>query len=207
MHFDFSAIPAQVWSKLLNAVVVPRPIALTTTVDGQGRINAAPFSYFNAMGSNPPVVALGTGRNKHTAVNIAATGEFVVNLVPFDLAEAMNITAIDFAEGVDELAEAGLTPVPSMAVRPPRIAECPASLECRLIQAVDTGGSIIQIGRVLHLHVRDDLVDVERTRIHTDRMDLIGRMHGGGWYARTTDLFDLQRIPLADWQDGRGKGG
>jgi flavin reductase (DIM6/NTAB) family NADH-FMN oxidoreductase RutF len=208
---DFEQISSYQRYKLMASLIVPRPIALVTTLGANGVVNAAPFSMFNMIGEDPPILMISInrlqdGRLKDTAANIAATGEFVVNLVPFALAEAMNITAIEFAAGVEELAEAGLTPVPSIGVRPPRIAECPAALECRLIQAVDTGGSIIQIGRVLHLHVRDDLVDVERTRIHTDRMDLIGRMHGGGWYARTTDLFDLPRVPLADWVAGTAKG-
>ena len=204
MHLDLSTLPGDRIGKLLNAVVVPRPIALTTTVDAAGRINAAPFSYFNAMGANPPVVALGVGRTKHTAANIAATGEFTVNLVPAELAEAMNITAIEFPEGEDELRQAGLTPAPAAEIRPPLIAECPVSLECRLIQAVDTGGTFIQIGRVLHLHVRDDLYDPARGHIATERMGLIGRMHGGGWYARTSDLFELPRIALSAWRVRKG---
>jgi len=199
MQIDLSALSPREVGKLLAAVVVPRPIALTTTVDRQGRVNAAPFSYFNVMGAEPPVVALGTGRTKDTAVNIAATSEFVVNLVPESLARAMNVTAVEFPPEVDELAAARLTPVASLAVAPPRIAESPVSLECRLLQAVELPGTVIQIGQVLHLHIRDEFYDPARNYVAADRLGLIGRMHGGGWYARTTDLFDMPRIPLSEW--------
>lgn len=201
MQFDLTTLPVRSAEKLLASLVVPRPIAWTVTVDAAGRVNAAPFSYFNLMGSDPPVVALGTGRGKDTAANIAATGEFTVNLVPYALAEQMNITAISFPPGVEEPAQAGLELLPSTGVRPPRIAGSPATLECRLIQAVDIGSYIVQLGRVTHLHLRDDLLDVERMHVRTEAMDLIARMHGGGWYARTTDLFELPRIPLEVWRD------
>ena len=139
MHFDLGAIPTSDAYKLLVSTVVPRPIALATTVDRAGRINAAPFSFFNAVSSVPPVVVLGispgdpnsTGDGyKDTERNIRETGEFVVNLVDEALAERMNICAVDFPSAIGELEEARLTPLASVGVRPPRIAESPVSFEC-----------------------------------------------------------------------------
>ena len=211
MHFDLAAIPASDAYKLLVSTVVPRPIALATTVDAQGRVNAAPFSFFNAVSSIPPVVVLGISPGdsagdgwKDTERNIRDTGEFVVNLVDEALAERMNICAVDFPKEIGELEKAGLRPLASVEVRPPRIAESPVSFECRRITGLSLGPrSTLEIGRVIHIHIRDDLVDPEKFYVATDKMRLIGRMHGRGWYARTSDLFLMDRISLADWKDGQ----
>jgi flavin reductase (DIM6/NTAB) family NADH-FMN oxidoreductase RutF len=212
MHFDLGEIPQQGAYKLLVATVVPRPIALATTVDGAGRVNAAPFSFFNAVSSIPPVVVLGIGGGetmgdgyKDTERNIRDTGEFVVNLVDEALAERMNICAVDFPAEIGELDIARLTPLPSAGVRPPRIAESPVSFECRRITGLSLGPrSVLEVGRVLHIHIRDDLVDAARYYVATDRMRLVARMHGRGWYARTTDLFEMPRMSLDDWE-ARGR--
>ena len=211
MHFDLAAIPQSDAYKLLVSTVVPRPIALATTVDRDGRVNAAPFSFFNAVSSVPPVVVLGispgdsTGDGyKDTERNIRDTGEFVVNLVDEALAERMNICAVDFPSAVGELGEAGLTAIASVGVRPPRIAESPVSFECRRITGLSLGArSTLEIGRVIHIHIRDDLVDPERYYVATEKMRLVGRMHGRGWYARTSDLFLMERIGYAEWKDGK----
>ena len=206
MLFDFEALSPQECYKLMTATIVPRPIAWVVTQDADGRRNAAPFSFFNAFANEPPIVVIGVGgrsdgSEKDTATNIRTSGEFVVNLVSAANGEAMNITAIDFPPGVDELAEAGLTTIPSTKVKPPRIAESPVALECELLSIVELKvDRAIVLGRVLAVHVRDDCVlDAKRYYIDTPKLDLIGRMHGGGWYARTTDLFELPRIPVADW--------
>jgi flavin reductase (DIM6/NTAB) family NADH-FMN oxidoreductase RutF len=212
MHFDLAKIPATEGYKLLVGTVVPRPIALTTTVDAAGRVNAAPFSFFNAVSSHPPVVVLGISPGdaagdgyKDTERNIRDSGEFVVNLVDEDLAERMNVCAVDFPAGIGELEKAGLEAVPAFELRPPRIAAAPVSFECRRITGLSLGSrSTLEVGRVVHIHIRDDLVDPERYYVHTDRMRLIGRMHGRGWYARTGDLFDMPRMTLAEWQARRG---
>ena len=187
--------------------MVPRPIALATTVDGAGRVNAAPFSFFNAVSSVPPVVVLGISPGdasgdgyKDTERNIHDSGEFVVNLVDEALAERMNICAVDFPASIGELEKAELTPLPSVGVRPPRIAQSPVSFECRRITGLSLGPrSTLEVGRVIHMHIRDDLVDPAKTYVHTEKMRLIGRMHGRGWYARTTDLFLMDRLDLATW--------
>jgi len=207
MHFDLAQIPTTDAYKLLVSTVVPRPIALATTVDGAGRVNAAPFSFFNAVSSVPPVVVLGISPGdasgdgyKDTERNIRDSGEFVVNLVDEALAERMNICAVDFPAGIGELEKAELTPLPSVGVRPPRIAQSPVSFECRRITGLSLGPrSTLEVGRVIHIHIRDDLVDPAKTYVHTEKMRLIGRMHGRGWYARTTDLFLLDRLDLATW--------
>ena len=214
MHFDLAAIPASDAYKLLVSTVVPRPIALATTVDAEGRINAAPFSFSNAVSSIPPVVVLGISPGdpnsaagdgyKDTERNIRDSGEFVVNLVDEALAERMNVCAVDFPSAGGELDIAGLHPLASVGVRPPRIAEAPVSFECRRITGLSLGSrSTLEVGRVVHIHIRDDLVDPERYYVATDKMRLIGRMHGRGWYARTSDLFLMERMSFAEWKDGR----
>lgn len=201
MTFDLHDLTPRDRYKLLSGVIVPRPIAWTTTLDDAGRVNAAPFSFFNLMGYDPPVVALGPsnrpdGTPKDTAQNIRARHAFVVNIVDETLAERMNLTATAFPPGVDELAQAGLSTVPSVQIDVPRIAEAPASLECREVATLEIGRTRIVLGEVLHLHLRDDLVDPVRLRVHADRLHAIGRMHGGGWYTRTNELFQMHRLAL-----------
>ncbi|MCH8961160.1 MAG: flavin reductase family protein [Bacteroidetes bacterium] len=213
MDFDLNQLAPGDRFKLLISVVVPRPIAFTTTLDAEGRINAAPFSFFNLMGNDPPIVVLAPGDRpdgapKDTALNIRATQAFVVNIVDEALAEAMNIAATAFPPGTNELGEAGLTTLPSVQVAVPRIAEAPVSLECREVMTLQLGRTRIVLGEVLHLHLRDDLLDLERMRVHTDRLRAVGRMHGGGWYTRTTDLFQLPRLSVEAWREKREtKGG
>jgi flavin reductase (DIM6/NTAB) family NADH-FMN oxidoreductase RutF len=153
-----------------------------------------------------PVVGIGMGshepgRPKDTRRNISDTREFVVNLVSEEAAAAMNITAIEFEPNINELAQAQLETIPSVRVRPPRIAASPVSMECELMQVVALGpNSGLVLGRVLAMHVRDDLViDATKHYIDTPNLNLIGRVHGTGWYARTSDLFEMRRIPRADW--------
>lgn len=207
MEFDFQKIPHEQAYKLVVASVVPRPVAWVVSQDRQGVLNAAPYSFFNAFSDNPVVVAIGCGPKprkgaKDTLANIEATGEFVVNLVSAPLAEAMNVTAVDFDASVNEIAEAGLTTTPSTHVKVPRIAESPVALECRIFQFVPVGHHVIVMGRVVALHVRDDCVlDAEKFYLDTPRMELVGRMHGRGWYARTTDRVEIPRMNVAQWEE------
>ena len=201
MLFDLATLPDRDRYKLLVACVVPRPIAWVVTLSAEGGLNAAPYSFFNAMSSDPPVVAIGIGTRpsgdlKDTGANIRETHQFVVNLVNADNADAMNQTAYDHAPGVDEIERAGLTTVPSTHVRPPRIAESPVAMECEHVQTIDIGPDrAIVLGRVLAMHIADAAVlDPARCYIDTPKLDLIGRMHGAGWYARTTSLFELKRL-------------
>ena len=206
MLFDFAAIPPRECYKLLVSTVTPRPIAWIVSQNLKGQLNAAPFSFFNAFSGDPPVVGVGIGshepgRAKDTRRNIRETREFVVNLVSEEVAEAMNITAIEFEASVNELAEAQLKTLPSLRVKPPRIAISPVSMECALMQIVDLGpDNGLVLGRVVAMHVRDDMVlDAAKNYIDTPKLKLIGRMHGTGWYARTSDLFKMDRIPRAEW--------
>jgi flavin reductase (DIM6/NTAB) family NADH-FMN oxidoreductase RutF len=206
MLFDFETLATQDRYKLLVSTVVPRPIAWVVTQDTQGRLNAAPYSFFNVFSADPPVVVFGIGGRKpgnvkDTGQNIRETGQFTVCLVNQATAEPMNITAIDFPPEVDELEAAKLTTAPSSKVKPPRIAESPVAFECErfLIVELNTDRALV-LGRVVAMHVRDDCVlDAQRCHIDTPKLDLIGRMHGGGWYTRTTDRFEMPRIPLEAW--------
>lgn len=192
--------------KLLSSLVMPRPIAWVVTQSADGKHNAAPYSFFNLLSTDPPLLAIGfsaaTDRNgKDTLANIRANGDLVVHLVSEDLAEAMNTTAIDAPRGIDETQLAGLELVPSVAVTPPRIARAKAALECRLHQEIDTGsGNTIVLARILQAHVALDAFE-DRARLHidTDKLALIGRMTGGeGGYCTTRDTFSLQR---PQWKD------
>jgi len=217
MLFDFAGIGPENAYKLLVSTVVPRPIAWVTTQDIDGTLNAAPFSFFNAVSGDPPVVAIGIGGRgpgdvKDTGGNIRRTGEFVVNLVSNRLAEQMNVTAIDFPKHVNELAEAGLSTALSARVKPPRIAESPVSLECERLVIVEVGvDRAVVLGKVLAIHVADEFVlDPVRCYVDTPNLELIGRMHGRGWCARTSDRFDMPRIDVKDWEgsgfSARGEG-
>ena len=207
MLFDFAAIPPRERYKLLISTITPRPIAWVVSQNPQGHLNAAPFSFFNAFSGEPPVVGIGIsshepGRPKDTRNNISQTRQFVVNLVSEESAAAMNITAIEFEAGVNELAQAELATLPSVYVKPPRIAISPVAMECELLQIVEVGPETgLVLGRVLAMHIHDDMViDPARNYVDTPKLKLIGRMHGSGWYARTSDLFLMDRIPRAKWK-------
>lgn len=211
MIFDFQDTSNRNIYKLLVATIGPRPIAWVTTKDVDGTVNAAPFSFFNAMSGEPPVIAFGIGGRgpgdvKDTGGNIRRTGQFVVNLCSYALAEPMNVTAIDFPKNVDELKEAGLTTAPSMHVSVPRIAEAPVAMECERLVIVDVGiDRAVVLGKVVAMYVRDDCVlDAEKCYIDTPKLDLIGRMHGAGWYSRVTDRFELPRIEVEEWYRRKG---
>jgi len=204
MMFDFATLPGQECYKLLVSTIVPRPIAWVVTEDSAGVLNAAPYSFFNAFSGDPPIVGIGVGvrgtDQKDTLNNIKATGQFTICLVPEERAIQMNVTATDFAPEIDELAEAGLTPVASSMVRPPRIAESPVAIECERFQLVPLGNHTLVLGRVLAMHVRDDCVlDPVKHYIDTPKLGLVGRMHGRGWYARTTDRIEIARMSPEEW--------
>lgn len=212
MEFDFTTLPPKDRYRLLIGSVVPRPIALVTTLDEQGVPNAAPFSFFNCFSHDPPIVALGMelraeGGLKDTVRIIRATREFVINLVSEAIAERMNVCAVDFPEGIDELSEAGLTAVPSSAVKPPRIAESPVNMECKLIEELrfgEAGKRSIVLGEVLRFHIRDEVL-TPRGHVDLDAMKPVGRLAGSG-YIRLSDRFDMKRMSHADWQAKKQNG-
>jgi len=205
MQFDFEAMKPGERYKLLLATVLPRPIAWITTRDGNGAVNAAPFSFFNVFGSDPATVGIGIGSKgpgepKDTRANIRANEQFVVNLVPYSLAQQMRITSIAFPKGVEEPAEADLKLMPSERVSVPRIAASPVSMECTFMQEVVLGGFSLVLGRILMIHVQDHaVIDAARQYVDAEKLDLIGRMEGG-WYTRTTERFEMPNIPLEEWR-------
>ena len=206
MQFDFEKLSAPACFEFLTGTVVPRPIALITTVSASGWPNAAPYSFFNIMGIDPPVVAVGLlptqdGRLKDTANNIQATGEFVVNLVSEALAEAMNATCVDAPPDINELEIVGLATAPSVKIKPPRIASSPVAFECRLHASVPLGpNQSIAIGRIVQAHVADEFVlDAQKHVFDTPQLKLIGSLHAAKWYARTSDRFAMERPTWAEW--------
>ena len=183
---------------LLASLVTPRPIALVTSLGPDGVVNAAPFSFFNLLGASPPIGAFAPGDRedgtpKDTARNIRAGHEFVVNLVDEGIAEAMNQCAASLPYGESELPRAGLTTVPSSVVKPPRLAEAPASLECVEWGTLHIGDNRVVIGLIKRLHLRAELFDAEKQRIHTEKLFTIGRMASPHWYCRTRDRFEMIR--------------
>lgn len=205
MHFDPARHSHADTYKLLTNLVVPRPIAWISSQGRAGVVNLAPFSFFNAVGSEPPFVAVGIGAGpdgapKDTARNLAETGEFVVNLVTEDLLGPMNLTAADFPATESEVAAAGLTVVPSLQVAAPRIAEAQASLECRVHSTQALGSYTLVIGQVVMFHVEDALVG---QRLQIAGFAPLGRMGSPSVYCRTTDRIDEPRIRYAQWQEGK----
>lgn len=193
--------------KLLVNTVLPRPIALVTTVDAAGAANAAPFSFFNVFSHAPPLVVLGVeGRSapaslKDTMRNIRETGGFVVNLVDRAMVEAVQVCAIDFPAGVSEIDAAGLVAAASTAVRAPRIAASPVQFECRetVSLALGTRQRHLVVGEIVHIHIRDGIID-ERLHVDIDALDLVGRLHGADWYVTLRDRFQAPRQTLDGWR-------
>ena len=187
------------FNRVLTGVVVPRPIAFVSTMSKDGLINLAPYSFFNAVAYDPPTIVFSSSRHagekrKDTLAHIEETGEFVVNMVVDDIAEAMNRTAAEYPSEVNEFEIAGLTPAPSEKVRPPRVAESPVNMECRLLQVVPLGQGDHQhglvIGEIVLMHIRDDIIDGHR--INHQRLKPTGRL-AGSMYCHTSDVFEMVR--------------
>ena len=211
MHFHTDELRPNDVYNLLIGLVAPRPIAWITSMDRQGKLNAAPFSAFNYFGADPPLVGIGVqnkpggdGVPKDTARNIRAAGEFVINVVTEDLIEPMNITAIDFAAGVSELEKAGLTTAASSRVKVPRIAQAHAAMECVEVQTIEVGRTRIVIGRVVAFFVEDRFIDPAGPYVRADELHAVGRMNGKGAYVRTRDAFlTLPRLTVEEFEHGK----
>ena len=187
--------------KLLTNLVVPRPIAWVSSQSRDGLVNLAPYSFFNAVGSDPLYVVISVGRseagkNKDTANNLESSGEFVVNMVTEDLFDAMNISAADFPPGQSELEAARLHTAHSVHIKTPRVAQAQVSLECKLFSAQALGANTLFIGQVVMFHVADHLIG---PRLHVNNFAPIGRLGSPSVYCRTTDRFDVARISYAQW--------
>ncbi|MBV9507742.1 MAG: flavin reductase family protein [Acidobacteriia bacterium] len=197
LAIDPASCPPQTNYKLLIGSVVPRPIALVSTISPEGVPNLAPFSFFNAVCGNPPVICFACGVRtppKDTLANVRASGEFVVNIVTEAMAERMNLTSGEYPADVDEFEISGLTGVPSELVKPPYVLESPVNMECKLVQIVDVstqplGGSLV-IGEVIRFHLDPEITT--NYRIDPDKLRAIGRM-GGNEYTRTRSRFEMIR--------------
>lgn len=201
MIIDPATTPKSEFYPWLIRCIVPRPIAWVSTISREGVYNLAPFSFFTAISTEPATLCFAPGRHpttghkKDTLINIEATGDFVVNVVPEELAEAMNETATDFPHGVSEFAEAKLTPVPAERVKAPRLQESPIHFECERYEIIQVGpdgagGGALVIGRIVLLHVDDRVI--ANGKVDYDLFRALGRM-GGMDYTRTHDRFPMPR--------------
>jgi flavin reductase (DIM6/NTAB) family NADH-FMN oxidoreductase RutF len=201
------ASPREIYN-LLIGLVAPRPIALVTSRSEDGVINAAPFSAYNYLCTDPPIVGLGVMNRpaehfvpKDTARNIRRTGEFVVNVVTEDIAQQMNICATDFPPDISEIDMANFATTPSAVVSVPRIAQAHAALECREHTTMEIGRSRIILGHVVSIYVEDRFLDPSGPYIRAEELHAVGRMNGLGNYVRTRDSFmNIPRISYAEWK-------
>jgi flavin reductase (DIM6/NTAB) family NADH-FMN oxidoreductase RutF len=203
MHVDPALHSKSDGYTLSTNLVVPRPIAWITTLNNSGTINLAPFSFFNAVGSDPLYVVISIGHRdggspKDTARTILDGGEFVVNMVTEELITAMNASAADFPPGESELTATGLSALPSLRVKVPRLADAQASLECRLFQSLPLGANTLVIGEVMMFHVPDRLIS---PGLHISSFAPIGRLGSPSVYCRTTDRFELPRLTYDQWRE------
>jgi flavin reductase (DIM6/NTAB) family NADH-FMN oxidoreductase RutF len=190
---------AEIYYALLS-LVTPRPIAWVTTIDAAGHVNLAPFSFFNAVGASPPVVAFAPslkpdGSKKDTLINLGEVPEFVINAATLEFADQVNASSAALPHGQSEAEMVGLAVEPSLKVRPPRLTAAKAHIECRVRQIIALGdgpnGANLVLGDVLAIHVHDDVLDSDG-RIDPHKYQTIARL-GGEWYCRATDLFTLKR--------------
>jgi flavin reductase (DIM6/NTAB) family NADH-FMN oxidoreductase RutF len=210
MIFDMEESKGRQSYNLLIGLVAPRPIALVTSMNVDGGLNTAPFSSYNYLCTDPPIIGMGVTNRpeagfipKDTARNIRRTGEFVVNVVTEDLMTKMNICATDFPPDVSELEMAGLSTTPSQVVKVPRIAEAHAALECTEFTTMEIGRSRIILGRVVSIYIEDKFVDPAGPYVRAEELHAIGRMNGLGSYVKTRDSFlTMPRIPYEEWKKG-----
>ncbi len=200
MIIDVSSADVVAVYRAIVGIVTPRPIAWVTTVDGKGRVNLAPFSFFNAFGANPPIVVFSPtlrrdGSKKDTLFNLYEVGEFVLSAAVEDLAEKMNATSKELSRGESEAEFVGLELEASTKVRPPRVAESPVHMECRVRQIMSMGEGPIAanlvIGEVLLIHIADAVLDAKGT-VDPRKLRTIARL-GGDYFCRSTDLFEMER--------------
>ena len=195
MHLDFEKLTAYQRYKLMASLIVPRPIALVTTVSAAGVVNAAPFSMFNMLGEDPPIVMISinkhdNGEIKDTAANILASGEFVVHLADEAIAEQMHACGASLPPDESEVDKVGFTTLPSSAIGPPRIAEAPVAFECKLWEKLETDSRYIFIGKILWMHARDELIDIERHRVRLQNYFPVARF-GASFYINTRERYAL----------------
>ena len=200
MQFDIQHTESSALYKLLTGTVIPRPIGWISTIDANGINNLAPFSYFNAVGEDPPHVMFSTTRgnnaNKDTLNNVLSNGQFVVNMVTEELAEKMNTTAQTVASDVDEFQLANVTPIPSTLIKPMRVKESLVTFECEMVHHYflenhKNGGACIVIGRIVMMHF-DDSILMDNYKINLETYKPIARLAGSN-YAKLGELFSIKR--------------
>ncbi|NGQ90301.1 flavin reductase family protein [Rhodobacter sp. HX-7-19] len=197
MDFDFTTLPPADRYRLLTNFIGPRPIALVGTRSQMGHNNAAPMSFFNVFSHEPPLVVLGiqnrgNGEEKDTVANIRRTGEFVVNMVDMALADAMIVCSVNFPAEVDELAFAGLTPVPCRQIDAARIGESPCAFECRVERILEYPARVLIVGEVLDMHVEDRCMDAGRRYVNPETYQPIARLHADN-YITSDRQFELKK--------------
>ena len=202
--YDFGKLTPSARYKLLCGIVVPRPIALVTSLGENGQINAAPFSFFNVFSEDPAQIVLGLqhkapGDPKDTTRNLALASTFVVNMVDEALAETMNLCATDFPTEVSELDALGIATAPCLHVPVPRIAASPFALECRrTVSLAFSAAREILIGEVLAIHGRTDFTDANTYYTDAHRYRPIGRLAGSA-YCRQGEVFEMPRVSYSEW--------
>jgi flavin reductase (DIM6/NTAB) family NADH-FMN oxidoreductase RutF len=187
---------------MLTGLVIPRPIGWISSISPDGVRNLAPYSYFNLLGSDPFYCGFASDGVKDSLTNVRATGEFVANIVTMDLLEHMNFTATNFPSQEDEYTWAGLTPVPSAKVKPPRVKEAKAHLECKVVQIIDDHNTHIVLGKIVHAHVDPSVW--KAGRVDPRLLDPVCRLSGSA-YGRLGDLFNVPRPQWKDVESSRGK--
>ncbi|MGC4016365.1 MAG: flavin reductase family protein [Luteolibacter sp.] len=198
MELDILGAQADRAYPILASLVCPRPIAWVTTLNADGSVNLAPFSFFNLVGADPPLLMVcpgdrADGTPKDTALNAKERGEFVVHLVDEPLAEAMNRSAATLPHGESEVTQEGLELLPSSSIATPRLAAAPAALECKVHSVQLIGENRMILGLIQRVHVRDDIFEPEKERIRTDVYHPVGRMASPNWYCTTGDQFEMIR--------------
>lgn len=196
---DPAELGARAFYRYMTAAVAPRPIALASTIDAVGNINLSPFSFFNFMGIDPPILVFAPNRrgrdrsHKHTALNILEVPEVVINMVSHDMVQQMSLSSAEFERGVNEFEKTGFTMLPSRVVRPPRVAESCAQFECKILEIKEIGTMVLVIAQVLRAHFAESILD-GHGQIDQTRTDWVARM-GGDWYARASGeaIFEVPR--------------
>jgi flavin reductase (DIM6/NTAB) family NADH-FMN oxidoreductase RutF len=194
MILDPGTVPPGDFYRFMISVVVPRPIAFVSTISPDGQLNVAPFSYFNAITNQPPLLGISINRRKgvpkDTLRNIEQTGEFVVNTVDEPLGAQMVQTSGDWPDDVDEFELTGLTPVPSDLIKPPRVGESPVSMECRLHRVIELGSTFFVVGEIVRAHLKDEVLTDGRVDI--GKLRPLGRLGGDG-YSVVRDVVHMPR--------------
>jgi flavin reductase (DIM6/NTAB) family NADH-FMN oxidoreductase RutF len=201
IDYDAGALPSGEVYRLLTSLVIPRPIAWVSTIDGDGVPNLAPHSFFTVASSDPGIVQFNSESRKDSLRNVEATGEFVVNLAPASLLRQINASATAFPHGTSEFAQASVRTEPSTIVAPPRVADSPAAIECTLERVVPVGRSFLVLGLVRHIAVSEAALD-ERGRPDARKLDPLARL-GGNRYSTLGEILRMDRIKLSDWDAGK----